>query len=65
MATSTPNLQAVKDAERQLYQAKVDYICCTLNSILSEIKNMDDVAPDVRDFILDTYTMAKRINMDN
>lgn len=62
MANLATQLQAVKDAEHKLYQAKVDYICCTLNSILNENKDVNDIAPDVQDFILDTYTMAKRIN---
>ena len=62
MAVLTTQLQAVKDAEHRLFQAKVDYICCTLNAILNENKNMDDVATDVRDFILETYILAKRIN---
>lgn len=62
MAVLTTQLQAVKDAEHKLYQTKVDYICCTLNSILNENQNMNDVAADVRDFILDTYATALRIN---
>lgn len=66
MAVLTTQLQAVRDAEHRLFQAKVDYICCTLNTILNENKNMDDVATDVRDFILDTYILTKRINgVDN
>lgn len=62
MAVLTTQLQAVRDAEHRLFRAKVDYICCTLNTILNENKNMDDVAADVRDFILETYILAKRIN---
>lgn len=62
MAVLTTQLQTVRDAEHRLFQAKVDYICCTLNAILNENKNMDDVAADVRDFILDTYISTKRIN---
>ena len=62
MAVLTTQLQAVRDAEHHFYQTKVDYICCTLNSILNENKNMNDVATDVRDFILDTYEIALRIN---
>ena len=62
MVVLTTQLQAVRDAEHRLFQTKVDYICCTLNAIINENKNMDDVETDVRDFIFDTYTLAKRIN---
>lgn len=62
MAVLTTQLQAVKDAEHKLYQAKVDYICCTLNAILNENKDVNNIASDIQDFILDTYITAKKIN---
>lgn len=55
-------LQAVKDAEHELYQKKVDYICCTLNTILNTHRDMKNVEADVRDFILDAYAKALKIN---
>ena len=65
MANLEAQLKSVKDAEHKLYQSKVDYICATLNAILNENEDINDVANDVLDFILDTYITAKRINGDN
>jgi len=57
-------LQACRDAEKNNYRAKVEYIYATMNAILNNTP-MQEIDDKCLIFIIDAFDKAKEINGDD